>query len=68
MIRPVLFAFFAEGLQDLKDYVKKNLGVAPWEEGVDAYLGWLTVAPGNDAPNHLKLIWWILMFWDRIPL
>lgn len=66
-IRPVLFAFFEHGLADLKEFVDKNLGICIWNKGVDKYVEWLTVAPGNHIPNHLKLYWWILMFWNRLP-
>lgn len=63
-IRPVLFAFFEYGLPELKSFVKENLGVSVWEEGIEAYKDWLIVPPGNNVPNHIKLYWWILMFWN----
>lgn len=67
IIRPVLFTFFQHGTSELKNFVKENLGVSVWEDGMEAYTKWLTIPPGNDAPNHLKLYWWILMFWRRLP-
>ena len=66
-IRPALFAFYEYGLPDLKASVEENLGVCVWDKGLDAYMEWLTVPPGSDVPNHLKLYWWILMFWKRLP-
>ena len=66
-IRPVLFAFFKYAEKTLKDFVKTNLGVGGWADDVDAYIEWLTSPPGNDAPNHIKLYWWMLMFWGRLP-
>jgi hypothetical protein len=66
-IRPVLFAFFQYADQKLKDFVKINLGVCAWDNGMDAYREWLTSSPGNDASNLVKLYWWILMFWGRLP-
>lgn len=66
-IRPVLFAFFKYADQELKDFVKLHLDVAVWEDGIEAYTNWLTSPPGNDAPNLVKLYWWILMFWGRLP-
>lgn len=67
IIRPVLFAFYEYGLADLKEFVEKNLGFCVWDKGIDAYIDWLTVPPGSNIPNHLKLYWWILMFWGRLP-
>ena len=66
-VRPVVFAFFKYAEKNLKDYVKTNVGVEVWEEGMDAYIKWLTALPGNEAPNLIKLYWWILMFWGRLP-
>jgi len=66
-IRPVLFAFFQYGLPELKAFIKENLGIAVWEESVEAFQTWLTRPPGNEAPNPVKLYWWILMFWKRLP-
>jgi hypothetical protein len=66
-IRPVLFAFFAYGLPNLKVFIKDNMGIDVWEEGIEAFKAWLTKAPGSDAPNPVKLYWWILMFWERLP-
>ena len=63
-IRPVLFAFYQYGLEDLKRFIKKNLGNCTWDKGIEPYIDWLTAAPGNDVPNHLKLYWWILKFWE----
>ena len=65
-IRPVLFAFFKYADRDLKDFVEKNLGVGAWNT-MDTYIEWLTSPPGNDAPNLVKLYWWILIFWNRLP-
>ena len=62
-VRPALFGFYQYGLPELKSFVKERLGGAVWEEGDEAYMGWLTAQPGNDVPNHIKLYWWILMFW-----
>jgi len=66
-IRPVLFAFCLYGLPDLKEFVKVNLGVSAWEEGLDSFKKWLGKSPGSEAPNHIKLYWWILMFRGRLP-
>jgi hypothetical protein len=66
-IRPVLFAFYQYSDRELKDFVKTNLGIGVWEEDVDVYVDWLTSSPGNEAPNLVKLYWWILMFWKRLP-
>jgi hypothetical protein len=66
-IRPVLFAFFKYAEKEVKDFVKTHLGVGVWEDDMDAYIEWLTTPPGNDAPNLIKLYWWILMFWGRLP-
>jgi hypothetical protein len=66
-IRPVLFAFFKYADRELKEFVKQNLGVGIWDQGMDEYVDWLTSMPGNDAPNLVKLYWWILMFWGRLP-
>ena len=66
-IRPVLFTFYEHGSPELKAFVEKNLGTCIWDKGMDEYINWLTVPPGNDVPNHLKLYWWILMFWNRLP-
>lgn len=65
-IRPVLFAFYEYGLPELKSFVDENLGTCIWDRGIEAYTEWLTVRPGVDIPNHLKLYWWILMFWKRL--
>jgi len=64
-IRPVLFAFYRYGLADLKEFVEANLGVCVWDKDMEEYAKWLTVPPGNDVPNHLRLYWWILAFWRR---
>ena len=53
--------------KELKDFVKTNLGVRVWEDGMEEYINWLMSPPGNDAPNLLKLYWWILMYWGRLP-
>jgi hypothetical protein len=66
-IRPVLFAFFKYGDRELKDFVKTNLDTGVWDDDMEAYRDWLTKPPGNDAPNLIKLYWWILMFWRRLP-
>jgi len=65
-IRPVLFTFFRYSTPELKAFIKERLGTAVWEEGVEPYRNWLTAPPGNDAPNHIKLYWWILAFWGRL--
>ena len=67
VIRPVLFAFFHHGPPELKAYLKEKLGVSVWENSIDTYRGWLEAPPGNKAPNHIILYWWILMFWNRLP-
>jgi len=67
LIRPVLFTFFTHGAANLKTYVKDNLEAHPWEDGIEAYLEWLRTPPKDDAPNPVKLYWWILKYWDRIP-
>lgn len=67
-LRTILFAFFQYGLSDLKQFITEQLGVLLWgTEDLDAYVAWLTAQPGNDVPNHIKLYWWILMFWGRLP-
>lgn len=66
-IRPVLYAFYEYGLDNIKVFIKENLGVSVWEEGVEMYMNWLTVCPGNDAGNPIKLYWWMLKFWKRVP-
>ena len=64
-IRPVLFAFYYYAMQELKEFVEKNLGCCEWDKGVEVYIKWLTVPPGNAVPNHIRLYWWILKFWNR---
>ena len=66
-IRPVLFTFFTHATADLKAFVKENLEVHPWEEGMEEYQEWLRASLKDDAPNPIKLYWWILKFWDRVP-
>lgn len=65
-LRPVLFAFFKHADRSLKDFVKSNLGDGVWDEDIHAYMDWLTRMPGNDAPNPVKVYWWILKFWGRL--
>jgi len=65
-IRPVLFAFYEYGQPDLKAFVGENLGVCVWDKDIEVYITWLAAPSGNDIPNHLKLYWWILMFWRRL--
>lgn len=67
-IRPVLFAFYEYGMEDLKHFVEENLGECVWDKGVASYIAWLTAPPGNMVPNHLKLYWWIWKFWQRVSL
>ena len=66
-IRPVLFTFYTHGLPGLKAFVKKNLEAHPWEDGMEGYQEWLRAVPVDDAPNPIKLYWWILKYWDQIP-
>jgi hypothetical protein len=65
-IRPALFTFFTEGSAELKAFVKENLGVHPWDEGMESYKRWLRAHPGSDALNPVKLYWWILKYWDKV--
>lgn len=64
-IRPVLFAFFKHGDPQLKAFVKQNISACPFDKGMDEYARWLTAAPGDDVPNHLKLYWWISTYRNR---
>lgn len=66
-VRTVLFGFYQYGQPDLKAFIKANLDDVVWEKGMADYLQWLVVPPGNDIPNHLKLYWWILKFYKRVP-
>jgi hypothetical protein len=66
-IRPVAYTFFTHGTPRLKEFVKENLEVDAWERGIDAYIAWLAHQPGNNAPNPIKLYWWILKFWGALP-
>ena len=63
-----MFAFFECDLPDLKAFVKEHLEVAVWENGIEAFKTWVTAPPGNEAPNPVKLYWWILMFWGRLEI
>jgi len=65
-IRPFLFAFYKEGPPEIKAFVKENLCVSVWEDDdIETFLKWMRVRPGDDAPNHIKLYWWVLKFWGR---
>jgi hypothetical protein len=66
-IRPVLFGFFQYAQRELKDFVKTNLGAPLWEDNLESYMEWLIAPPRNETPNHIKLYWWMLMFWGRLP-
>ena len=66
-IKEALFSFFTDASDDLKGFVKGNLGVHPWEQGMEAFQAWLREHPGTDAPNPVKLYWWILKYWERLP-
>ena len=66
-IRPVLFAFYEWGHAELKMFVEENPDICVWDKGLNEYMEWLRQLPGNDVPNHLKLYWWILIFWKRLP-
>lgn len=65
-IRPVLFTFFEYGSEDLKSFVKENLEDVVWED-VEAFQAWLRISPGTNTTNPVKLYWWILKYWDRLP-
>lgn len=54
-------------MPNLKAYLKQNLEAHPWEDGVEAFQEWIRAIPEDDAPNPIKLYWWILKFWDQIP-
>jgi hypothetical protein len=66
IICPVLFAVFNLELPKMKRFLKENMEVSIWEEGINAYKEWLVQVPGRDVPNHIKLYWWILTFWGRL--
>lgn len=65
-IRPVLYVFYELALPKMKAFVKENLGVKVWEDGIDAYVTWLTKVLGKDVPNHIKLYWWISAYWGQL--
>lgn len=65
-IRPALYAFYEHGLPEQKAFVERNLGICVWDKGFDQYINWLVVPPGDNIPNHLKLYWWMLMFWKQV--
>jgi len=64
-IKPALFAFFTEGSEELKEFVADNLGVPLWQD-MEGFKTWLEAHPGTDAPNPVKLYWWLLKYWERL--
>jgi len=67
VIRPFLYALHHHGPPELKTYLKENIGDSSWANSENAYLEWLRKPPGNETPNHIKLYWWTLKFWGRLP-
>ena len=48
--------------EEHKAYVRENLGVGVWEDGMEVFKRWLVTPPGGGAPGTVKLYWRIIKF------
>lgn len=64
-IRPVLYAFWCEGSQEAKQFIRDNVGVpedVDWAT-IENYTRWLEQRKlGFDTFNYLFLFWWLGVF------